>query len=51
VSFGSSIRSFFDAAGQFFANLADVYWGALILALVFLLAMYLARARAWQNVL
>jgi uncharacterized membrane protein YbhN (UPF0104 family) len=51
VSFGSSFSSFFDAAGQFFANLADVYWGALILALVFLLAMYLARARAWQNVL
>jgi uncharacterized membrane protein YbhN (UPF0104 family) len=51
VSLGSSFSSFFDAAGQFFANLADIYWGALILALVFLLAMYLARARAWQNVL
>jgi uncharacterized membrane protein YbhN (UPF0104 family) len=51
TSLGSSIRSYFHAAGQFFANLADVYWGALIIALLFLLGMYLARARAWQNVL
>jgi uncharacterized membrane protein YbhN (UPF0104 family) len=48
---GSSFRSFFDAAGQFFGHLADISWGALILALLFLLAMYLARTRAWQNVL
>jgi uncharacterized membrane protein YbhN (UPF0104 family) len=51
TSLGSSIRSYFHAAGEFFANLADVYWGALIIALLFLLGMYLARARAWQNVL
>ena len=51
MSFGSSVRSFFDAAGQFFGHLADVSWGALVVALLFLLAMYLARARAWQNVL
>jgi len=51
ASFGSSIRSFFDAAGQFFANLADISWGALAVALLCLLGMYLARARAWQNVL
>lgn len=50
-SLGSSFRSFFAAAGQFFENLADVHWGALSLALLFLLAMYLARSRAWQNVL
>jgi uncharacterized membrane protein YbhN (UPF0104 family) len=48
---GSNFRSFFDAAGQFFEHLADISWGALILALLFLLAMYLARTRAWQNVL
>jgi glycosyltransferase 2 family protein len=48
---GSSFRSFFDAAGQFFEHLADISWGPLILALIFLLAMYLARARSWQNVL
>ena len=51
TTLASSVRSYLHAAGQFFANLADVYWGALILALLFLLAMYLARARAWQNVL
>ena len=48
---GTSFRSFFDTAGQFFAHLADISWGPVPLALVFLLAMYLARARAWQNVL
>ena len=48
---GSSFRSFFDAAGQFFENLADISWGAMVLALACLLGMYLARARAWQNVL
>lgn len=47
----SSFRSFFDAAGQFFDHLTDVSWGAMIVALLFLLAMYLARTRAWQNVL
>jgi uncharacterized membrane protein YbhN (UPF0104 family) len=47
----SSFRSFIDAAGQFFANLAEIDWAALALALVFLAAMQLARARAWQNVL
>ena len=51
ADFGSSIRSFFDAAGQFFANLADISWGAMAVALACLLGMYLARARAWQNVL
>ncbi len=48
---GSSFRSFFDAAGQFFQNLADISWGAMVVALACLLGMYLARARAWQNVL
>jgi uncharacterized membrane protein YbhN (UPF0104 family) len=47
----SSFRSFFNAAGQFFAHLADISWGALAAALLCLLAMYLARARAWQRVL
>lgn len=51
TSFGSSIRSFLDAAGQFFSNLADIDWGPLVLALLLLLGMYLARTRAWQNVL
>jgi len=47
----SSFRSFFDAAGSFFANLADVHWGAFVVALLFLAAMQVARARAWFNVL
>ena len=51
TTIGSSVRSFFDAAGQFFEHLADISWGALVVALVCLLAMYLARARAWQRVL
>jgi uncharacterized membrane protein YbhN (UPF0104 family) len=51
ASLGSSFRSFFDAAGQFFEHLTDISWGALVVALMLLLAMYLARTRAWQNVL
>ncbi len=51
TTLGSSLRSFFDAAGQFFEHLADISWGALVVALLCLLAMYLARARAWQQVL
>jgi uncharacterized membrane protein YbhN (UPF0104 family) len=47
----SSFRSFVDAAGQFFTNLAAIDWAAFTLALLFLAAMQLARARAWQNVL
>jgi uncharacterized protein (TIRG00374 family) len=47
----SSFRSFFDAAGEFFGHLARIEWAALVLALLCLLGMYLARARAWQNVL
>jgi uncharacterized membrane protein YbhN (UPF0104 family) len=51
ASIGSSFRSFFDAAGQFFEHLADVNWAAMTVALLLLLGMYLARARSWQNVL
>jgi uncharacterized membrane protein YbhN (UPF0104 family) len=47
----SSFHSFFDGAGAFFSNLADVNWAAFAVALAFLAAMALARARAWQNVL
>jgi uncharacterized membrane protein YbhN (UPF0104 family) len=51
TTIGSSFRSFTDAAGQFFEHVADISWGALVVALLCLLAMYLARARAWQRVL
>lgn len=47
----SSFRSFFDAAGAFFENLAEIHWGAFAVALLFLAAMQLLRARAWLNVL
>jgi uncharacterized membrane protein YbhN (UPF0104 family) len=48
---GSSFRSFFDGAAAFFEHLADVDWPAFAVALLFLAAMQLARARAWQHVL
>ena len=51
TTIGSSFRSFFDAAGQFFEHVADISFGALAVALLCLLAMYIARARAWQRVL
>jgi glycosyltransferase 2 family protein len=47
----SSFNSFFNAAEAFFENLSRIEWGALALALAFLLAMQLARAWAWRNVL
>jgi uncharacterized membrane protein YbhN (UPF0104 family) len=47
----SSFRSFFNGTAAFFEHLADVNWGAFTVALLFLAAMQLARARAWQQVL
>jgi uncharacterized membrane protein YbhN (UPF0104 family) len=46
-----SFDAFFRAARAFFANLADIGWGALAVALLLYLGMLLARTRAWQNVL
>jgi uncharacterized membrane protein YbhN (UPF0104 family) len=48
---GSSFDHFFRAVEAFFRNLADIGWGAFAIALLFYLAMLLARSRAWQNVL
>lgn len=48
---GSSFNSFFDAAAAFFAHLTDIDPAAFAAALIFYLAMLLARTRAWQNVL
>jgi uncharacterized protein (TIRG00374 family) len=48
---GQSFRSFFDAAGEFFQNLADISWPALAGACLCLTGMQLARAWAWRNVL
>jgi uncharacterized membrane protein YbhN (UPF0104 family) len=47
----SSFNSFFDAARAFFGHLSEIEWSAFALALLFLLAMQLARAYAWRNVL
>ena len=47
----SSVNFFFDRATEFFANLSAIRWTPFALALLFLLAMQLARAWAWRNVL
>jgi glycosyltransferase 2 family protein len=47
----SSFNSFANASRAFFDNLSRIDWGAFGLALAFLLAMQLARAWAWRNVL
>ncbi|MET0558551.1 MAG: lysylphosphatidylglycerol synthase transmembrane domain-containing protein [Solirubrobacterales bacterium] len=47
----SSFNHFFNAAAEFFRHLSDVRWTQFGLALLFLLAMQLARAWAWRNVL
>src|SRR3954469_22995594 len=48
---GDSFRSFFNAAGSFFSNLAHVQWLALLLALVFFTAYLTLRARASLHIL
>jgi uncharacterized membrane protein YbhN (UPF0104 family) len=47
----SSFNSFFNGAASFFRHLSDVSWSAFAIALGLLLAMQLARAWAWRNVL
>ena len=47
----SSFNSFFNAASAFFKHLTDIHWTPFALALGFLLAMQLARAWSWRNVL
>ncbi|MGI8803683.1 MAG: lysylphosphatidylglycerol synthase transmembrane domain-containing protein [Solirubrobacteraceae bacterium] len=46
ASLAHSISAFFDAVGRFFANLAAVHWGALLLALLFFGANLTLRSRA-----
>ena len=48
---GSSFDRFFNAAAEFFRNLSEINWTAFAVALLCLLAMQLARAWAWRNVL
>jgi uncharacterized membrane protein YbhN (UPF0104 family) len=48
---GSSFNFFFNSAAAFFRHLAEVNWTPFMFALLCLLAMQLARAWAWRNVL
>ena len=48
---GSSFEVFFDRAAEFFRNLSEIEWTPFGIALLCLLAMQLARAWAWRNVL
>ena len=48
---GSSLEHFFEATTEFFRHLSEVRWDQFGLALLCLLAMQLARAWAWRNVL
>ncbi len=47
----SSFNRFFDATTEFFRHLSEVRWTPFAIALLCLLAMQLARAWAWRNVL
>jgi uncharacterized protein (TIRG00374 family) len=51
ASLGKSISSFFDAVGRFFADLAAVHWGALLLGLLFFGANLTLRSRAMFHTL
>jgi uncharacterized membrane protein YbhN (UPF0104 family) len=46
-----NVQRFFEAATEFFRHLSEIDWTVFALALLFLLAMQLARAWAWRNVL
>src|SRR3954451_105887 len=46
-----NFEAFFNRAAEFFRHLSEVHWTTFGIALLFLLAMQLARAWAWRNVL
>jgi len=48
---GSSFNFFFNSAAEFFRHLSEIHWTQFGAALLCLLAMQLARAWAWRNVL
>lgn len=48
---GSNFNHFFDVSAEFFRHLSDIDWTSFGIALLCLLAMQLARAQAWRNVL
>jgi uncharacterized protein (TIRG00374 family) len=47
----SNFEAFFSRAAEFFRHLSEIDWTTFAIALLCLLAMQLARARAWRNVL
>ena len=47
----SNFEAFFNRAAEFFRHLSEIDWTAFGIALLCLLAMQLARAWAWRNVL
>ncbi|HVD86984.1 MAG TPA: lysylphosphatidylglycerol synthase transmembrane domain-containing protein [Solirubrobacterales bacterium] len=47
----SNFEAFFNRAAEFFRHLSEIDWTTFAIALLFLLAMQLARAWAWRNVL
>jgi uncharacterized membrane protein YbhN (UPF0104 family) len=47
----ANFNRFFDASAQFFRHLSEIDWTVFAFALLCLLAMQLARAWAWRNVL
>jgi uncharacterized protein (TIRG00374 family) len=49
TSIGDSLTTFFDAVGQFFADLEAVRWGALALGLAFFAINLTLRSRAFFN--
>ncbi len=48
---GSNIDHFFNVSAEFFRHLSEVRWTPFAIALLCLLAMQLARAWGWRNVL
>ena len=51
ASIGDSFSAFFDAIGDFAGGLAEVRWGALLIALAAFTAYLALRARASFNIL
>jgi len=51
ANLGSNFEHFFNVAAEFFRHLSEIHWTPFAIALLFLLAMQLARAWAWRNVL
>ncbi len=51
ANLGDSFELFFNRAAEFFRHLSEIHWTPFAIALGCLLAMQLARAWAWRNVL